>query len=237
MLFCIKNYAQLSYTVKHYDLNDGLPSSCIYDIEQDKNGFMLFATEAGLIKYDGNNFTKPIINKQFPDNIVLSCVTDSSNNYYLGLFNSGLYQFNQSIPNFYSIGNNNKSSVKSISIVSNKLCYYDISMSTFFIKNIYNRKLNIFDSICVKNTIFNDFVLKNNELIIATKVGLIVKNLKTKKKVWFFYGKNVSNIVNYNNRFYITINNKLYVLNSNFVVEKESDLLNNKAVGLYLSGN
>jgi two-component sensor histidine kinase len=40
----------------HLNTTKGLPSSMVYDILQDKTGFIWLATEAGLCRYDGNNF-------------------------------------------------------------------------------------------------------------------------------------------------------------------------------------
>ncbi len=41
---------------------DGLPSNSVYQIFQDQKGFMWFATDRGLVRYDGARFFKP----QFP---------------------------------------------------------------------------------------------------------------------------------------------------------------------------
>ncbi len=39
-----------------YETSNGLPSNEVYDIKQDKLGFLWFGTEAGLVRYDGNEF-------------------------------------------------------------------------------------------------------------------------------------------------------------------------------------
>lgn len=44
--------------------NDGLPSNDIYSIYQDRAGFMWFATQKGLCKYDGSKFTTYTIDSQ-----------------------------------------------------------------------------------------------------------------------------------------------------------------------------
>lgn len=41
---------------KNYDINEGLPSSTVYRIDQDKNGTMWFATEKGICSFDGYDF-------------------------------------------------------------------------------------------------------------------------------------------------------------------------------------
>lgn len=41
---------------KNYSVKDGLPSGVVYDCLQDKEGFMWFATQAGLARFDGFQF-------------------------------------------------------------------------------------------------------------------------------------------------------------------------------------
>jgi ligand-binding sensor domain-containing protein len=48
--------AQFSYSIQ-YTVNDGLPSSKIYDIHQDGKGYIWFATENGVSRFNGYTFT------------------------------------------------------------------------------------------------------------------------------------------------------------------------------------
>ncbi len=62
--------------IKNFTVNDGLPSSRIYDIEQDSSGYIWFATENGISRYDGyefRNFTKP---DGLPSNSVIRLYRD-----------------------------------------------------------------------------------------------------------------------------------------------------------------
>ena len=43
-----------SYT--HYETANGLPSNEVYDVKQDKQGFLWLGTDAGLVRYDGSEF-------------------------------------------------------------------------------------------------------------------------------------------------------------------------------------
>ena len=47
--------AQNPYYI-NIDKSSGLPANSVYDVFQDKKGFMWFATDKGLCRYDGNNF-------------------------------------------------------------------------------------------------------------------------------------------------------------------------------------
>lgn len=42
--------------IKHYTVNDGLPSNNVYQVFQDSRKFIWFATDAGAVKFDGRHF-------------------------------------------------------------------------------------------------------------------------------------------------------------------------------------
>jgi len=46
-----------SHTPGHYGVEDGLPNNNVIDITQDGQGFIWIATESGLSRFDGRNFT------------------------------------------------------------------------------------------------------------------------------------------------------------------------------------
>jgi signal transduction histidine kinase/ligand-binding sensor domain-containing protein len=43
-----------AFTIYNYSVPDGLPSSEVYDVYQDKKGFLWFATDNGVVKFDGH---------------------------------------------------------------------------------------------------------------------------------------------------------------------------------------
>ena len=49
-------FSQPQYTFKRLTMADGMVSNYIVDIIQDKQGYIWMASEAGLCKFDGNNF-------------------------------------------------------------------------------------------------------------------------------------------------------------------------------------
>jgi two-component sensor histidine kinase len=62
---CLQLYSQepIRFTTKQ-----GLPTNHIYDIQEDANGFMWFATKRGLVKYDGETFRTYTIQDGLPNN-------------------------------------------------------------------------------------------------------------------------------------------------------------------------
>jgi ligand-binding sensor domain-containing protein len=55
------NFSKLNFDtyhfLKNYSVENGLPSSEVYDVIQDKNGYIWFATDRGLSKFNGYDFT------------------------------------------------------------------------------------------------------------------------------------------------------------------------------------
>jgi ligand-binding sensor domain-containing protein len=69
--FCQK----LSY--RNYTVNDGLPSSDVYEVLQDSKGYIWFATENGVSRFNGTTFTNFGMKDGLSDNVVVDM--DESN--------------------------------------------------------------------------------------------------------------------------------------------------------------
>jgi hypothetical protein len=133
-----------SYSSVHYDTKDGLPSATVYDISQDKNGFIWFATENGLCRFDGKNFKTFTTKDGLPDNSILKVHGDNSGRVYFTPFTHSLYYyqndsfFKVTIPEKYRI---------------------DLSTISFF--------LNKMEKVIVAG-IHDNYIMENNHLISLT---------------------------------------------------------------------
>lgn len=67
-----------SYT--QYTVKDGLAGSIVYDALQDKNGFMWFATNQGVSRFDGRTFRNFSKEDGLPDNEIVRLYLDRHNN-------------------------------------------------------------------------------------------------------------------------------------------------------------
>lgn len=56
----------------HYSLADGLPSSQVYDVIQDRHGNIWFCTDKGLSRYNGYEFKNFDKNDGLPDNVIFN---------------------------------------------------------------------------------------------------------------------------------------------------------------------
>ncbi|WP_203294988.1 sensor histidine kinase [Luteirhabdus pelagi] len=65
LLVSMMVYGQQQY---YYSTTNGLPSNTVYDIVQDKDGFIWMATSKGITKYDGDSFSTFTVQQGLPNN-------------------------------------------------------------------------------------------------------------------------------------------------------------------------
>jgi len=80
LLFCLTVVFSVvkaqSYALRHYDTNDGLPSSEIYHALQDSKGYIWFATDNGVSKFNGYEFTNYDISDGLAQSTILEIFED-----------------------------------------------------------------------------------------------------------------------------------------------------------------
>ncbi len=117
-IFCPNINAQSTDLNFERILSDkGLSQNTIHYILQDKQGYMWFATEDGLDKYDGYNFTvyknNPNDSNSIPDNFIWTLYEDKSGNLWIGTNSGGLSKLNTKTEKFtnYRYRPNNSNSI------------------------------------------------------------------------------------------------------------------------------
>ena len=75
-----------SYNYIQYTTRDGLGGSTVYDMCQDMDGFIWFATNNGLTRFDGKNFKNFTVKDGLPDNEVLKIFPDSMGRVWIASF-------------------------------------------------------------------------------------------------------------------------------------------------------
>lgn len=74
----------------HYTSSDGLASSTVYNIIQDRNGFIWFGTINGMSKFDGNHFTTFRTKDGLNSNSIISLVEGKDGELYIGNYEKGV---------------------------------------------------------------------------------------------------------------------------------------------------
>jgi ligand-binding sensor domain-containing protein len=175
-----------SYSSVQYNTNDGLASSTVYCMIQDKDGFMWFGTAAGLCRFDGTHFKTFTTADGLPDNEILKIYQDSQGRIWMLPFKNAIcYYLNGKIYN-----QQNDNVLQQIKIGERLFNLFEDHAGT-----IWTNELNGVYRIYTNNT-----VERLEEL-----GGIPLKNAfyfgnDTGNSVWFLSGdKNVWNIYKHEN--------------------------------------
>lgn len=97
------------YTYKHFGVDDGLPSSQVYDIYQDKLGYIWFTTDKGLSRYNGYEFKNFTTKDGLPSNVVLDFFPQKNGQIWCyGYETKKLFYFNENFDGFKEFQYNDK---------------------------------------------------------------------------------------------------------------------------------
>lgn len=109
----------------HYMPADGLASSTVYDIIQDRDGFIWFATVNGINRFDGKRFITYRTKDGLNSNSITSILEGKDGELYIGNHLSGINILrNGKIENFRKTINGLNFSIQYIMIIGNKLYAY-----------------------------------------------------------------------------------------------------------------
>ncbi len=78
------------FPILHYTVNDGLPSTTVYSIYRDTKGFLWFATDKGIARYNGARFESFTTSDGLPDNEVFLFKEDYQGRLWLSTYNGEL---------------------------------------------------------------------------------------------------------------------------------------------------
>ncbi len=92
MLLCDVAVTQ-HHAFKHYTVEHGLPSAEVYEVMQDRLGYLWFATDRGICRYDGYNFRTYTTRDGLPDNTVFGFFEDEKGRIWLRTLNGKLAYF------------------------------------------------------------------------------------------------------------------------------------------------
>lgn len=90
-------YAQ-EYTYHHYGVEEGLPSSEVYHVFQDSKGYIWFATDMGVSRFNGYQFNNFDIENGLSNNTIFEIFEDRHGKiWFLSLSNKLSYYYNDTI--------------------------------------------------------------------------------------------------------------------------------------------
>jgi signal transduction histidine kinase/ligand-binding sensor domain-containing protein/DNA-binding response OmpR family regulator len=171
----------LKPSFRHISTNDGLSQGHVSAILKDKKGFMWFATDEGLNKYDGYRFVvykhSSADSLSLNDNYLYDILEDDKGNIWVAT-TLGLDKFNREKDNFSHFFNHNKLvTVRDIFQDSKKRIWLGTSEGLYLINTANGSFKTYKNQIGNKNSLSNDLIFKiiedkEGRLWIATKNGL-----------------------------------------------------------------
>jgi two-component sensor histidine kinase len=136
LLFALNLSAQNPY-IQHYTTYNGLPSNTVYYIYQDSKKFIWFATDAGVVRYDGTTFTNFRMNDGLSSNEVIRIKEDSVGRIWFFYLTGGLnffYQnkiFNENNAPFLDSINNKKFFIDFYNDKDQEIYFYNTWLEIF----------------------------------------------------------------------------------------------------------
>ena len=107
LFLSITSYAQ-NTVIKHYGVNQGLPSSETYFVTQDSKGYLWIATDAGVVKYDGYQFKTYTTADGLPDNTVFKIHEDKYGRVWFSTYSGRFAYYVHKTDSVYPIKANEK---------------------------------------------------------------------------------------------------------------------------------
>lgn len=93
LLLCSLSLTAQNNFLRHYSINEGLPSSETYMAFQDSKGYIWIASDLGVSRFDGYNFTVYTTNEGLTDNVVFSFFEDPKGRIWFNTFSGRLCYF------------------------------------------------------------------------------------------------------------------------------------------------
>ncbi|MCB0691276.1 MAG: hypothetical protein KDC16_06510, partial [Saprospiraceae bacterium] len=90
-----------SITIPHisYTTDDGLPSSEVYDVLQDRDGYMWFSTDNGLSRFDGYEFKNYGFEEGLTDLVVFDLQEDSKGRIWMNSLTGKMFYYDKNLDN------------------------------------------------------------------------------------------------------------------------------------------
>lgn len=101
-------YNAQNTVIKHYGVNQGLPSSETYYVTQDSKGYLWIATDAGVVKYDGYQFKTYSTADGLPDNTVFKIHEDKYGRIWFSSYSGRFAYYIHKTDSIYTIKANDE---------------------------------------------------------------------------------------------------------------------------------
>ena len=91
-LGAFKSYSQLS-DYSQFDIEDGFPTSEIYQVYEDAKGYLWMASDRGMFRFDGNNVIVYAESSGLGDGVIFRMIPFSDNKVWVATLRNEIYCF------------------------------------------------------------------------------------------------------------------------------------------------
>jgi hypothetical protein len=236
--FGINTIAQNPY-IRHFTAIDGLPTNTIYQIYQDSQKFIWFTSDAGVVKFDGSNFTSYRKKDGLSSNDVVRIKEDATGRIWLFNYNASVNYIQNN-----TVYNANNSPF--LSLLKGRGFILDFFTDSDQTIHFYNWQREVF-SLDTKSEVFKELLFNNTDKLPPSdrdsegiKILYLTKNALNEWIIWSSIGVYKQHINNKsslsiidpelraitvfptgNNTFYVrTLKNDLIRVSGNFIKKK-----------------
>lgn len=202
----------------HYTSSEGLASSQVYEMIQDRNGYMWFATANGVSKFDGHNFINFTTKEGLNSNSIICLTEGNKGEIYFGNEKDGFNIFDKGKIKKYSYHTVRNPVISGMFTEGDKLySYYESNISRVTEDNT----LNLFKNLYLDSMHINKMVkLTDNTFFAATSKGIykfenqelkkfIISGLEEQIFYWICADKKDNILLGAKNKIYEIKNNVL----------------------------
>mgnify|MGYP000489320882 CR=1 FL=1 len=159
----------------NYTIHNGLPQNSVFDIVQDHQGYIWFATQVGASRFDGKEFKNFYVADGLPDNYVNCLMSDSKGRIWFGTDGGGLGR---------KEGNNWKTFKKEDGLIDDHIeKLYEDRTGTIWVMTHYGiSRITADDCLfsydkkngLIHNNVISMYETRNGEMWFGTQTGLSV---------------------------------------------------------------
>ncbi|MFZ1321301.1 MAG: two-component regulator propeller domain-containing protein [Ignavibacteria bacterium] len=226
----------------HYTSSDGLASSSVYDLIQDRNGYIWLATANGVSKFDGHHFINYSTKDGLNSSNIINLIEGPGGEIFFGNIENSINVFKEGKIGKYSEQVQKTSVMAGMFMIENNLYSYSMNNITKHTANITN---NIFQGYLKDSIILNKIVkLGDGTILAGTSKGLYrfesnemikmnIKGFDDQKIYWLYVSKNNEIIVGAGGMIYEINNNevtrtiKVNLFKNNNVIRLHKDIKGN----------
>lgn len=218
-----------TFPVRQYTPIDELANSNVYDILQDTEGYMWFATDNGISRFDGSKFTNFNIEDGLPTNSIISLAIDQEGNIYAGTKRRGIYKLQKG--RFNLVVADSRSDYPNNKIVITKDYYYTLKNTTnlyAFLKD--NPTIPIEIKFPPQTKLIYFCKTSNNQVYVTTSSGFFEINDTTAKpfEITELKNKLIDYLTERDDTLFVASENLIYTIYKNIVKSKNQLPLNSK---------